>query len=430
MDDKTYQLLSSIFDREHASILGDPTATSAQNRLQNELRDAILFRIQDTAIGNAVRKAFEALARYSDSGGLLATGLSLAPEAVDRLKQAIEATQIPKRSNENAIAVIASILCETGESDSSFFGSNAFTDWLCLPIAREMASYLSYKQLDTVQNGVFSPYLSELERQIETSRNWNATIGEQVISRQQQLVKLSEETQSAIDNVSTMTRQTDERLKAAEAISNDFQAQLLPMIEKTNRAQADMNAFVQSLREKAAHSEAATFWISRARWSALAFGLSMLALLILLAYIPYYALSHYEEVLKFVRRVGETIIPTPAVPGTNPQANTPQAPIQPEIAQAILATVGRLIVIAAPAALYFWLIRILVRYNMHALVLMNDARQRATIMDTYIHLHAKNIALPEDRPVMFGAMFRPLPGQPSDVEPPNLVDIYKLKGEG
>ncbi|MER9757562.1 DUF6161 domain-containing protein [Mesorhizobium sp. M0166] len=89
-----------------------------------------------------------------------------------------------------------------------------------------------------------------------------------------------------------------------------------------------------------------------------------------------------------------------------------------------VATVSRLVVVTIPLALYFWLIRLVVRFNMRSMLLMDDARQRATIIETYYKMIEQQAATKEDRALILQALCRPPPGHGSDsIEPPNFTEV-------
>jgi hypothetical protein len=77
-------------------------------------------------------------------------------------------------------------------------------------------------------------------------------------------------------------------------------------------------------------------------------------------------------------------------------------------------------------ALYFWLIKLVVRFNMRSMLLMDDARQRATMLETYYRMIEKGAATNEDRALVLQALMRPAPGHgPDSVEPPNFTDVIE-----
>ena len=86
--------------------------------------------------------------------------------------------------------------------------------------------------------------------------------------------------------------------------------------------------------------------------------------------------------------------------------------------------INRIVIVTVPLALYFWMVRILVRFNLRSQMLMDDARQRHTMMNTYFHLIEKQSAVKEDRALILNALFRPTPGQQNDsVDPPNFTEL-------
>ena len=89
-----------------------------------------------------------------------------------------------------------------------------------------------------------------------------------------------------------------------------------------------------------------------------------------------------------------------------------------------VSVISRLVVIAVPLALYFWLIRLVGRFNMRSMLLMDDARQRATMLETYYKMIERSAATVKDRALVLQALMRPAPGHgPDTVEPPNFTEV-------
>ncbi|MBD8689342.1 MULTISPECIES: DUF6161 domain-containing protein [unclassified Rhizobium] len=85
--------------------------------------------------------------------------------------------------------------------------------------------------------------------------------------------------------------------------------------------------------------------------------------------------------------------------------------------------IARMALIAVPIATYFWLLKIVVRIFMRSLVLMDDADQRATIMDSYYALTGDGMTDERALPMMLWAIFRPLPGHgPDGIDPPDFTE--------
>lgn len=93
---------------------------------------------------------------------------------------------------------------------------------------------------------------------------------------------------------------------------------------------------------------------------------------------------------------------------------------------AAVGVASRLLLITAPLALLIWAIRLLVRFNIRSMLLMDDASQRVTMLNTYLFLVDKGAATIQDRGALLEAMFRRAPGHgPETIEPPNLTDVMK-----
>jgi hypothetical protein len=88
--------------------------------------------------------------------------------------------------------------------------------------------------------------------------------------------------------------------------------------------------------------------------------------------------------------------------------------------------IGRLLLITGPIALLVWAAKLIVRFNVRSMLLMDDASHRVTMLDTYLFLVTKEAATLQDRGALLEAMFRRAPGHgPETVEPPNLTDIMR-----
>lgn len=85
--------------------------------------------------------------------------------------------------------------------------------------------------------------------------------------------------------------------------------------------------------------------------------------------------------------------------------------------------IARVALLAIPLVSYFWLLKIAVRIFMRSLVIMDDADQRATIMDSYYALTGDGMTDERALPMMLWAIFRPLPGHgPDGIDPPDFTE--------
>lgn len=91
---------------------------------------------------------------------------------------------------------------------------------------------------------------------------------------------------------------------------------------------------------------------------------------------------------------------------------------------AIAHQLSRLIVFSVPILVYLWMLKAVMRYFMRSLLLMDDARQRETMLDTYLLLTEKGRADERDRPLILWALFRQTPGHgPDGIEPPDFTEV-------
>ncbi|MGF0521852.1 hypothetical protein ACQEDT_10115 [Agrobacterium pusense] len=184
------------------------------------------------------------------------------------------------------------------------------------------------------------------------------------------------------------------------------------LLEQISKSDEHVKAFATAVREELKVDATKKLWNRRATGSSISFWLSAVVIAFGIFYPPYWVFKHVDEVILFLRHIGDA-----AVQGL---------PTDATAAQLTAATISRLVIITAPLAMYFWAIKLIVRFNTRSMVLMDDARQRQTTMDTYFHLVENDKATPEERGLMLNALFKPLPGQGQDnVEPPSFTDLTK-----
>lgn len=212
-----------------------------------------------------------------------------------------------------------------------------------------------------------------------------------------------------IDTNTTKARVTEMGL-SLDASKHELET-LLSEIEATK---TNVKAFKEAVRVEFGTDATKKLWKYRANWSAASFWISAGVIAIAIIAPPWYALTHISSVVEVLKAIGDA-----AAHGFSDNG-TP--------AQITASAISRLVIVSAPLALYFWAIKLLVRFNTRSMLLMDDARQRHTTMDTYSHLVEKNKATVEERGLMLSALFRPLPGQGTkNVEPPNFIEIINKK---
>lgn len=86
----------------------------------------------------------------------------------------------------------------------------------------------------------------------------------------------------------------------------------------------------------------------------------------------------------------------------------------------------KIIAFGLPVAGVIWLARVFLRLFLSNKLLMEDSEQRSVMLDTYLALFEDSDVADADRHLLLNAMFRPLPGETNDIEPPNLAELIKI----
>lgn len=93
----------------------------------------------------------------------------------------------------------------------------------------------------------------------------------------------------------------------------------------------------------------------------------------------------------------------------------------------IALQISRALLIAVPVIMYFWAIKLIIRFFIRSLLLLDDANQRRTIMDTYLHMVKEGAVDPQALPMILWALCRQVPGHGSDgIEPPDFTEVLSI----
>jgi len=179
--------------------------------------------------------------------------------------------------------------------------------------------------------------------------------------------------------------------------------------------QDDIAAWKKAIDEQIKLTAAGALWGERTKQGALAFYISGAILVAVMTGIPLIAYLGRDDIFQYLLALESEMVA--ASTGDNSIATT-------------ITAVGRLALISAPLAFVVWLIRLIVRYNMRSMLLMDDAQQRVTMLNTYLYLIEQDAASKADRGAILEALFRRAPGHgPDTVEPPNFTDLLKYGHE-
>lgn len=285
-------------------------------------------------------------------------------------------------------------------------------------VLAELNSYTAWKiGIDSKKSESDIFGLNFLERQrLNYITNEVETLLDEQRGRVGNLAKITEEAKLHVDDVvqrvNIDTGVVHEKLSGMERSLEASTSELSALLKRIETAEEHVKSFAKAIREELQVDATKRLWNRRALGSAFSFWTSALVIGGAILLPPYWAFTHIEVVVEFLRRIGDA-----AVQGLPNDATA---------AQLTAATISRLVIVSAPLALYFWAIKLIVRFNTRSMVLMDDARQRQTTMDTYFHLVENNKATPEERGLMLNALFKPLPGQGQDnVDPPNFMELVK-----
>lgn len=236
------------------------------------------------------------------------------------------------------------------------------------------------------------------------------------IERVESVQAAFEELDAALEDMGAKAAETEAYLTKQRSLVADLGAKTNAIAETTKNLDAEVETTRAALMEEVRLSETRSLWKTRAREAQTAYRWSAGLLVVILIGIPFVIWLNATPILQFVQLV-ETAGTAGAVPD------------DPFIASAAL--IGRLALLAIPVALIVWLVRLIVRFNTRSMLLMDDARQRTTVLDTYLFLVEQGAADKGDRAALLEALFRRVPGHGADtVEPPDFVDLLKLNQSG
>lgn len=243
-------------------------------------------------------------------------------------------------------------------------------------------------------------FLDDLSERVALSSNSIRETTESVVER----------AQSAIEAAQNAAKQAGAFENRAKDLSGQIDAFQAAIDANKQDAEDKLASFLDAAHARSAYQGVRIYWTDRASASWWALVTSGLVLFVLLVALPAWAIYDNDAVIGLLKHLTEAAA-IEVGDATNPVVLT-------------VATVSRLVVITIPLALYFWLIRLVVRFNMRSMLLMDDARQRATIIETYYKMIEQQAATKEDRALILQALCRPPPGHGSDsIEPPNFTEV-------
>lgn len=388
--------------------------------LRNNVPDSNNFVVLMESLRDAIQAELE---KCIVPGGVQATWLPMISESVVR-QWASELDSKKEVPNDRARAqiVLAATAAFCFELREMWIVYTQLRTWSSvmssMELSNEFQSYAFWKTIETrkTENVDIFGTRETLESFVaeQTKRIDQALIeqGSQTLEMQNLLKAAHNDTNQMLSHTATSLAATGDVLQAMRTRCDESEAKLNTLLKSVGTAEGQVTAFAASVREELKIDTTKKLWRDRAFWSAISFWVSAGVIAAAILAPPSWAIYHIETVFGFLKRVGD--------------AATQGLPVDATTAQLTAATISRLVVITAPLALYFWAVKLLIRFNTRSMMLMDDARQRHTTLDTYFHLIERSGATTEERGLMLNALFRPLPGQGQDsVEPPNFMELVK-----
>lgn len=318
---------------------------------------------------------------------------------------------------EMTLAAVAAFIAETSLANQGEF--NLSSSRYGAALSSEIASYNAWLVAENRTGGMRRGYaqtLDEFESRTRETLNGTADL---ITTGHQALAELKAANATALKELAEARLEVDRGLsffKSTMASSQgEFQSALQDyqnLKEEVSVSQANVDAFKAALREEAKIEAAKMLWDDRATAASVGFRRSAFLLIVMLFVLPILGFIFLDSVIGVLRHISEaTLI---GIDQSNAQGGV-----------LLGLAVNRIVIVTVPLALYFWAVRILVRFNLRSQILM-DARQRHTMMNTYFHLIERQSAVKEDRALILNALFRPTPGQQNDsVDPPNFTDLVE-----
>lgn len=279
-------------------------------------------------------------------------------------------------------------------------------------VSEEVISLISWRTMSSGPESIHSIIQPKLD-----------VFEKEAIARTRELFSIVSEHRKLFDDQQLLHAQAAEASAKAEvqltAAGHAFEQKTLELDSRSQeidgtirQLRADLDAQVARFGTEAARK----LWGEREKQSRFALIASSIAIFCLIAAPILGAICFTPEVLHYLAQ----IVAASSLPTTDTNGQVLPTPNDTQIT---IAAIGRLVIVTVPVFLYIWAIRLVVRFNSRSLLLLDDARLRLTMLDTFFHLIEKEGAVKEDRALVLNALFRPGPGHGDNVDPPNFTEL-------
>ncbi len=401
-----YLFVDKLFEPQKGNIQTRDKAIASHARLQEIVRKG--FRSGDVRFGDSLISAAErTIQRYEkegDIGGFYYV-VVLSEDMLDQL----ETKTFPEHF-ECQYPILAGYRLRCRD-----LGAEGDPD-----VMDELISLISWETMSSGPQSIHSIIQPKLEIYEQNAIAKAEELSNMVLEHQKSFddqkllhAQVAEATAKAQVELTTASHTFEQKASDLEDRSQDIDSNI-------RQLRADLDAQVARFGTEAARK----LWGEREKQSRMALILSSIAISLLIAAPIGVAICFTPQVLHYLAQ----IVAASALPTTDANG---QALPTPSDAQVTIAAIGRLVIVTVPIFLYVWAIRLVVRFNARSLMLLDDARLRLTMLDTFFHLIEKEGAVKEDRALVLNALFRPAPGHGDNVEPPNFTELVtKAIGTG
>ncbi|WP_068312564.1 hypothetical protein [Polycladidibacter hongkongensis] len=213
--------------------------------------------------------------------------------------------------------------------------------------------------------------------------------------KQQKLKELSDRTEKHLSELSKSAANDMKELR--ETTTKELIKQLEEKKDDCIRA-IEQNANLNSAQKKWSDKEEA---YKKSFWTSAAICIALFSLPLKLLF------DHHANVIAYISSISTSL-------------NGTQVPEIAGLVSVQLTNIfGKLAFITVPLFVYFWMLRLSVRFTFRSLLLMDDASQRLTFLKTYEHLVADGNVEANERTVLLNSLFAPMPGHgDARIDPP------------
>ncbi|RAZ75807.1 DUF6161 domain-containing protein [Mesorhizobium atlanticum] len=431
MNAETYNLIRSILGSKTYDP-GGANSREATNLYQKE--QAQIYRKIAAAFASHMQAVTtetgttSAVRTFTDQ--LVAQATANAPAEVRVVEgQSVLSAAIPVVTNADLERVAESLKGRTAGPDGRFDDlMSAFTagvlfemrdfvrpqSQIPFPVPTELASYAAWRALEEAPLDRSGSIAKQMSNLAAVSTGLQSDLRSQMAASaarlEQTIETLTSRANHALEAAETAAKQAGEFDSQAKDLRQKIDDFSVDIDARTVDAESKLNSFLDAAKTRSTYQGIRIYWTDRANAAWWALALSGAVLFLLLVAIPAFAIWENDAVIALLKHLTEA-------------AGVDVANQQNPVVLTI-ATVSRLVIVTIPLALYFWLIKLVVRFNIRSMLLMDDARQRATIIETYYKMIEQGGATVEDRALILQALCRPAPGHGGDsVDPPNFTEV-------